>query len=249
MNNSNSITPPLLTEDSSAKSTHVYLTVLDDLQKRILRGDWLPGERLPGIMRFAAELNVSVSSLREALRSLQSLGLVKITHGSGVYITGSCPHTDLSSHFQDVGSGLTVALAETRRIIEPKLAALAAERGSESDFREIEKLAREMEKSAKDERDFAEMDVLFHKNIARAARNPILYKTLEGVSDLFLESRRQILIDPQAMLRSAHYHLLIVDALISHNASQARLLMQAHMNAMLDDVLAMEDRKKKKGST
>jgi len=234
-------------EDAAVRGTRVYQAVFEDLQKRIRQGDWLPGERLPSITQFAKELNVSPSSLREALRSLQSIGLVKISHGSGVYITGSRPYTDLSSHFQDMGSGSAVALAETRRILEPELAALAAERGTEAEFKEIERLARQMEQYAKEGMDFAELDVQFHSAIARAARNPILYKTLEGVSDLFLESRRMILIDPQAMLRSARYHLLIVDALITHNASQARLLMQAHMNSMLDDVLAAEARKHTKG--
>jgi GntR family transcriptional repressor for pyruvate dehydrogenase complex len=231
------------THSAPALGTRVYQAIFEDLQKRIRQGDWLPGERLPSINQFARELNVSASSLREALRALQSIGLVKITHGSGVYITGSRPYTDLSGHFQDVGAGLIVALAETRRIVEPELAALAAERGTEEEFKKIERLACQMDQDAHVEKDFAELDVQFHSSIAQAARNPILYKMMAGVSDLFLESRRNILIDPQAMLRSARYHLLIVDALITRNGSQARLLMQAHMNSMLDDVLAMENRK------
>ena len=233
---------------TAVQSNRVFNVVFEDLQTRIRRGDWLPGERLPGITQFAKELNVSTSSLREALRSLQSIGLVKIVHGSGVYVTGSRPVTDLSSHFQAVGSGMVVALAETRRILEPELAALAAERGTEAEFKEIENLARQMEQKAKEGQDFAELDVQFHTSIARAARNPILSKMLEGVRDLFLESRHRVVIDVPAIVRSARYHLLIVDALIAHNAPQARILMQTHMNSMLDDVLAIEARKQTKGT-
>jgi GntR family transcriptional repressor for pyruvate dehydrogenase complex len=233
-------------DESAARNNHVFNAVFKDLQKRIRQGDWLAGERLPAITQFAKELNVSTSSLREALRSLQSIGLVKIVHGKGVYVTGARPFTDLSSHFQAVGSGLVVALAETRRILEPELAALAAVRGTEAEFKEIENLACQMEQIAKDGQDFAELDVQFHSSIARAARNPILSKMLEGLGDLFLESRRRVVIDPPAILRSARYHLLIVDALITHNAPQARLLMQAHMNSMLDDVLATEALKQSK---
>ncbi|MGZ9220471.1 MAG: FadR/GntR family transcriptional regulator [Anaerolineales bacterium] len=233
-------------DEAAVRSNRVFNAVFEDLQKRIRQGDWLAGERLPGITRFAKELNVSTSSLREALRSLQSIGLVKIVHGSGVYVTGSRPFTDLSSHFQAVGSGLVVALAETRRIVEPELAALAAVRGTEAEFKEIENLARQMEQRAKDGQDFAELDVQFHSSIAHAAHNPILSRMLEGVGDLFLESRRRVVIDLPAILRSARYHLLIVDALITHNAPQARLWMQAHMNSMLDDVLATEARKQSK---
>ena len=234
--------PPMLEPDEAVRGNRVYNTVFDDLQQRIRQGDWLPGERLPSITRLAKELQVGTSSVREALRALQSIGLVKIAHGSGVYVTGSRPTTDLSSHFQNVGNGLVVALAETRRILEPELAALAAERGTDAELSEIEKLARQMEDEAQLGHDFAELDVRFHHFIAPAARNPILYRTLEGVSDLFLESRRKILMEPKAMMRTARYHLLIVDALQSRNAPLARLLMLAHMNSMLDDVLAAEAR-------
>ena len=59
---------------------------------------------------------------------------------------------------------------------------------------------------------------------------------MEGISDLFLESRRAILLDPNAVLRALRYHALIADALRLRNAPQARLLMQGHMNSMLDEV-------------
>jgi len=232
--------------NASERGARVYHVIFEDLQKRIRRGDWLPGDRLPGIKKFADELNVSASSLREALRSLQSIGLVRIVHGSGVYITNTRPYTDLSGHFSDEGSGLTIALAETRRIVEPELAALAAQRATETELRKIEKLACEMEQYATEGRDFADLDVQFHSEIAQAARNPILYKTLEGVSELFLKSRRMVMIDQGAIERSAHHHRLIVDALKNHNAPQARLLMQTHMNSMLDDVLMIENRNQTK---
>jgi GntR family transcriptional repressor for pyruvate dehydrogenase complex len=224
----------------------VYHAVFEDLQQRIRQGDWLPGERLPSIVQLAKELHVGTGSIREALRSLQSIGLVKIEHGSGVYITGARPATELSSHFQNVGDGQLIALAETRCILEPELAALAAERGTDDELDEIEGLVRQMEEEDKQGNDFAELDVLFHRSIARAARNPILYQTIEGVSDLFLESRRAILLDPTLLLRALRYHALIAEALKLRNAPQARLLMQGHMNSMLDEVMASEARKQSK---
>jgi GntR family transcriptional repressor for pyruvate dehydrogenase complex len=224
----------------------VYHAVFEDLQQRIRQGDWLPGERLPSIVQLAKELHVGTGSIREALRSLQSIGLVKIEHGSGVYITGARPATELSSHFQNVGDGQLIALAETRCILEPELAALAAERGTDDELTEIDELVRQMEEEDKQGNDFAELDVLFHRKIARAARNPILYQTIEGVSDLFLESRRAILLNPTLLLRALRYHALIAEALKLRNAPQARLLMQGHMNSMLDEVMASETHKQSK---
>ncbi len=236
------LTPAEPQGEAPARGTRVYRAVLKELQQRIRQGDWLPGARLPSITQLAKELHVGTGSVREALRSLQSIGLVKIEHGRGVFVTSSRPSTDLSSHFQDVGAGQIVALAETRRILEPELAALAAERGTDEELTEIEGLARQMEEEARQGGDFAELEVRFHRHIAHAARNPILYRTIEGISDLFLESQRMILMEPRATVRTARYHLLIAEALRSRNAPQARLLMQAHMSDMLNDVLAAEAR-------
>ena len=234
---------PQKSKRTTVHGTRVYHSIFEELQQRIRRGDWLPGERMPSIAQLAKELQVGAGSIREALRSLQSIGLVKIEHGSGVYVTGKRPATESSSHFQSVGTGLVVALAETRWILEPELASLAAERATNEELAEIEDLTRQMEDASQRGNNFAELDVLFHRQIAYAARNPILYQTMEGVSDLFLESRKTILLDPDALLRALRYHALIADALKQRNAPQARLLMQGHMNSMLNEILASEARK------
>jgi len=238
--------PAEKTKKAGVRGNHVYHNIFEELQQHIRQGDWLPGDRLPSIAQLAKELQVGAGSVREALRSLQSIGMVKIEHGSGVYVTGARPATELSSHFQNMGDGLLLALAETRRILEPELASLAAERGTDEELIEIEGLVRQMEEEGKQGNDFAELDVLFHRQIARAARNPILYQTMEGVSDLFLESRKAILLDPTALLRALRYHALIADALRLRNGPQARLLMLGHMNSMLEEVLASEAKKKSK---
>lgn len=234
--------PALDRERGRPRALPVYTAVFEELQERIRRGDWLPGTRLPSITRLAQEMRVGTGSVREALQSLQSIGLIKIEHGRGVFVASSRPATDLSSHFQDVGAGQMVALAETRRILEPELTALAAERGTDAELAEIENLAWQMEAQAQDGADFAELDVLFHRHIARAARNPILYRTIDSVTDLFLESRRKRRIEPTRSVSTAHYHRLIAQALRSRSAPQARLLMQAHMSDMLNDVLEAESK-------
>jgi GntR family transcriptional repressor for pyruvate dehydrogenase complex len=224
----------------------VYHNIFEELQQRIRQGEWLPGERIPSITQLAKEFNVGAGSIREALRSLQSIGLVKIEHGSGVFVLGTRPATELSSHFQNVGDGLILALAEARRLLEPELASLAAERATDEELLEIENIVHQMEENSQHGKDFADLDVQFHRSIARAARNPILFQTMEGVSDLFLESRRAILIDPDALVRALRYHILLAEALKLRNPPQARLLMQGHMNSMFDEVLLSETRKKSK---
>lgn len=227
-------------KEAAAQGVPVFQVVFEALKQRIQSGEWLSGQRLPSIARLAKDLEVSTTSVREALRSIESIGLVKIEHGRGVFVTGARA-ADLAGHFQNVSTGLLVALAETRRILEPELAALAAERGAAEELARIEWLAKQMEEEARQGLDFVEPDVQFHRCIAQAARNPILSRMMESVNDLLLESRKLTSLEPGMTARAVRYHLLIADALRSRNASQARLLMLAHMNDALSGVLAAEE--------
>jgi GntR family transcriptional regulator, transcriptional repressor for pyruvate dehydrogenase complex len=226
----------------SRRSRRVYSTVLAALQAGIQQGRWAPGERLPSISALAKEFQVGTGSVREALQSLQSIGRVRIEHGRGVFVTAAPPEAAFPRQVELVSAGQLVALAETRRILEPELAALAAERGTEAELAAIKALARQMEVEAAQDGDFAELDVAFHLQIAHAARNPILDLTITGVSATLLESRRDRWLPPDSKMRSAQYHALIAEALNARDAGQVRLLMQAHMNDMMRDVLATEAR-------
>jgi GntR family transcriptional regulator, transcriptional repressor for pyruvate dehydrogenase complex len=225
-----------------AAGNAVFQLVFEELRQRIRRGEWLPGQRLPSIARLAEELHVSTGSVREALRSLQSIGLLKIEHGRGVFVLGARPPRELAGHFQDDRMGLIVALAETRRILEPELAALAAERGGEEDLAALVCLAREMEERARQGLDFVEPDLAFHRRIAQAAANPILFEMMESANDLFLESRNLTEREPGMTPRAVRYHTLIAEAIRERNAPQARLLMLAHVNDAISGLLAAERR-------
>ncbi len=220
--------------------THVFDVVSEEIKQRIRRGEWLPGIRLPSITKLAAEMGVSTASVREALRSLQSIGLIKIEHGRGVFVTGGRSSSELNAHVHRISQEEIVALAEARRILEPELAAFAAERGTDEELAEIEQLAKNMEQVARQGCDFAEPDVQFHRRITQIARNPVLYHFMESFHDLFLVSRKVTANEPGMTARAVRYHLLIAEALRDRNAAQARLLMLAHMNDALSGLLMAE---------
>jgi GntR family transcriptional regulator, transcriptional repressor for pyruvate dehydrogenase complex len=224
--------------DEAARGNRVFQGVFEDLHQRIRSGEWLVGDRLPSITQLAKQLQVSTASVREALRSLQSIGLVKIEHGRGVFVISAHHATELPAQFQDVSTGLIIALAETRRILEPELAAMAAERATWAELDEIKQLAEKMEAQALQDIDYVEPDMLLHRRIAQAARNPILYQMMESVAELLLESRKLTSREPGMTMRAVRYHLLIAEALADRNSAQARLLMLAHMNDALSSVLA-----------
>lgn len=217
----------------------VFQSVSGALRERLREGEWRPGDRLPSITQLAHEYRVGTGSVREALRSLQSIGLVKIEHGRGVFVVDMPASAELALHFDGAGTGLLLALAEARTIVEPELVALAAARATDQELVEIEELAKAMEMQAAKGIDFVDPDLNFHRRIAQAARNPVLTQMMDSIHDLFLASRKVTARDPGMTARAVRYHNLIAEALRGRNANQARLLMHAHTEDTVNTLMGM----------
>jgi GntR family transcriptional repressor for pyruvate dehydrogenase complex len=220
----------------------IFGSLVGELQQRLNRGEWQPGEHLPSITHLAHTFGVSTGSVREALRSLQSQGYVRIEHGRGVIVISTHGSTGSESP-QCIDIEHVIALGEARRLIEPELAALAAERGSDNEIAEIREQAITMEQQALRGTDFVGPDVAFHRAIAQAAHNPVLQHMLNSTHELFLASRHLTSQEQGMTERTIRYHRLIADAIYERNASQARLLMLAHMNDALSSIRILSARR------
>jgi GntR family transcriptional repressor for pyruvate dehydrogenase complex len=224
----------------SPRTVQVYSSVAESIKGRIASGEWVVGQRLPSINQLAREFDVGTGSIREAVKVLASLGLIRIEHGRGIFVASALlPQVDPYEHFQDIGTGSTLALCEARRILEPELAAFAAERGTDADLQAIREQAQAMERLVAAGKDFLEPDLQFHRQIALSAHNPVLARMMEAVNDLLTESRK-ITVEPEMTTRAVRYHLLIADAICERNPLQARLLMLAHVNDAINSVLARQ---------
>ena len=221
------------------RNGHIFRSLVHELQQRIRAGEWTPGEHLPSITHLAQSYEVSTGSVREALRSLQSQGVVRIEHGRGVIVISNHsndtrPEQEILPHLVNI-----VALAEARCLIEPELAAMAALRASSSELNEILQLAITMEQNVHAGLDFVDADTAFHHTIACAAHNAVLQQMMWGVRELFAISRQLTSHEQDMTTRAVRYHRLIADAICERNAPQARLLMQAHMNDAQSSVRTM----------
>jgi len=222
----------------AARTVQVYTSVAEAIKSRIASGAWVVGQRLPSISQLAQEFGVGIVSIREAVKVLASRGIIRIEHGRGMFVAAALPApVDPYEHFQDVGTGSILALCEARRILEPELAAFAAERGTEDDLLAIREQALAMERLAAAGEDFFGPDMQFHRQIAVAAHNPVLARMMEGVNDLLMESQKITVVQPGSTPRAVRYHLLIADAICERDPLQARLLMLAHVNAAINGVL------------
>jgi GntR family transcriptional repressor for pyruvate dehydrogenase complex len=234
------------------RTVQVCTSVAEAIKARIATGDWVVGQRLPSISQLAQDFGVGIGSIREAVKVLASLGVIRIEHGRGMFVASAQPApVDPSQHFQDVGAGSILALCEARRILEPELAAFAAERGTAADLQAIREQALAMERLAAAGEDFVEPDLQFHRQIALAAHNPVLARMMEGVNDLLMKSRTITAAQPGSTPRAVRYRLLIADAICARDPLQARLLMLAHVNAAINSVLdwqaSIHDRRQSEG--
>lgn len=220
------------------RTVQVYTSVAEAIKARIAAGGWVAGQRLPSISQLAQEFGVGTGSVREAVRVLASVGILRVEHGRGMFVSAlPAPPADPYVQLQNLGAGSLLSLCEARRILEPELAALAAERGADEDLRAIREQALMMERLAAAGEDSAAPDLQFHRQIALAARNPVLARMMDGVHDLLRLSRAVTASNLSMIQRAVRYHLLIADAIGDRNVMQSRLLMLAHVNDVISRVL------------
>ncbi len=223
------------------RTVQVYQVIVETLRTRIASCEWQVGDRLPTIQQLAQEFGVGTGSVREAVRVLATEGVIRVDHGRGMFVTGLVPaRPDPFQHFGDIATGSILAFLEARRILEPELAALAAERATEEDITTIDVLAGEMQHLVAAGADFVEPDVQFHRQIAAAAQNPVLARVMDGLNDLLRTARKLTSLRADTVQRAVQYHMLIAAAVRDRNPPQARLLMLAHVNDAIDTLLDLE---------
>ena len=163
--------------------------VSDHLQALILQGGLKPGDRLPSQRDLALQLGVSRPSLREAISVLETMGLVSVRVGSGVYVAPPSARAPLW-RFADRCSPRDVY--EARLGLEGYAARLAAQRVSATDARHLDAATTAMRDAlaADDIAAMATADAAFHDLVFTLAANPVLAGMYRPVRDMAVETQR-----------------------------------------------------------
>jgi DNA-binding FadR family transcriptional regulator len=189
------------------------------------------GDRLPPERELAATMGVSRSSLREALRALAMVGVADMRHGDGTYLTNLRP----DSLMRSVGLVLAMSdsgleeLFEARKLVEPGLAKLAAQRITEAEAVELHHCAEASATALGDPEAFMWADIELHARIARAASNAVLERLLESIAGMGIASRRRTGRLAPVREQSAHDHRAIVTAIAAHDPDAAYAAMLQHL--------------------
>lgn len=221
-------------------------SLADDLAQRVKQlihsEGHQSGDRLPAISEMARRFRVGPPTLREALRKLETLGVVDIRHGSGVFV-GKHHNTLLLSNpiFDDaVSKNLLLDLIEARMVIELKSVALAAANATVEDF---EAMGATLASAGERISDAAALNVAnmsFHRQIAVASGNTVLSQVLDVLSNLFQQQQRVILDIYGSRTKDHAEHLGILDALQKKDEEIATERMRAHLEGVRRALLRWE---------
>jgi GntR family transcriptional repressor for pyruvate dehydrogenase complex len=211
-----------------------YLT--EQVLRLIREGGMRPGDRLPTVAALARRLSVSSPTMREAIRRLEALGVVEMRHGSGTYVLECASRMVLSN--PDPGpleSETVIELLDARVLIEPRLAELAAQRGTDAELREMERLLGEAgSRLSGDDDSLQELNLGFHRSIARISGNRILSHVLDSILDLYAGQQLMIMRVFDNRLGDHERHLRILDGLRSRSSQGAGQLMREHLVEIRD---------------
>jgi GntR family transcriptional repressor for pyruvate dehydrogenase complex len=213
------------------KKTRVYEEIVVKVKHMIEKGRLNSGDQLPSERELAEVFNVSRSSVREALRSLETQGYLESRQGDGTYIARQ-PLESLVNPLATViftEKDGQIELFEMRRLIEPQLAFLAAERATPEEIVMLGKALELQENAFAQGESGTEVDKAFHYILAKAAKNKVLLRIIDNIMDLLAESRDKYLQVEGRPERSLARHREILNAIKSGDKELAARVMQEHL--------------------
>ena len=189
--------------------------VFENLRTAILEGDLKAGQRLMEV-QLAEQLGVSRTPIREAIRKLELEGLVVMLPRKGAYVA--------NISFKDL-----IDVLEIRSSLEGLAASLAAERRRDEDIDELEKVAKEFEKSVRetDIDNVLKKDVEFHEKVFLMANNKKLYQLITSLWEQVHRFRRTYVSDYEASLSLVDEHNRILQAIKNDDCELAKKMQQS----------------------
>lgn len=203
--------------------------VEDDLMNFILQEPVEIGQKIPNEFELAEKFGVGRSTIREAVKSLVSKGVLEVRRGSGTYVisTSSIEEDPLGlGRFQDKYK-LALELFEVRLMLEPEIASLACQNAGEEEKAQLKELCDEVERMYLNGEDHVKKDVEFHTCIARCSRNrvvEILIPVINSAVITFANLTHRALVQ-----ETIETHRAVTDAILRGDPVGARCAMIMHL--------------------
>ena len=226
-------------EIRSVQRRRLYEDIVQQFDSLIRQGVLQHGARLPSERTLAEQLNVSRSSVREAIRSLELQGLVVSRRGSGTFINTEAIESvvALLASTLSAGNETMKEIFEVRHLLEPQIAAVAATRANLDEVQRLADILEEQQQQLKKGKSGVDADTAFHFALASATHNSALVKVVSAVEDILRLSRDRSLQEPGRAKRSLVSHRQILEKVNAGDAEGARVAMEYHLTSVEPAVL------------
>jgi len=218
------------------RKTRVAEEIADRIRVLILDGTLPTGQPLPGERLLAERFGVSRGSIRDALRMLETIGLLEVRHGQGTFPRELdvnrlvAPLASVLSYRHD----LRDELLDVRRMFEPAVARAAALRVTDDDLADLQRIVETQRRKLKAGRSAIVEDTAFHAVLARATRNRAVVRIMETLNNLLIESRTLTLKQKGRPERSIRGHEAVVEALRRRDPEAAAQAMHTHIDQIAE---------------
>ncbi|MGP8288839.1 FadR/GntR family transcriptional regulator [Vreelandella zhanjiangensis] len=189
---------------SSIDRSSVALQLLERIKTALIRGELLPGDYLPSETELTQTLGIGKSSVREAIKMLQAIGIVEVRRGQGTMICRepSAPLVDPMAFGMILARGMTRDVLEFRKMFEPAYTLQAMQNAQQKDHTRIQQTIDALASAILNKEQTARHDVAFHRAILQATHNPMTIRVGETLIQLIeaaLETSMQTL--PEVALK------------------------------------------------
>ncbi len=195
----------------------------------IQQGDYKAGDKLPTEAQLVQQIGAGRNTVREALRILASRNIVEVRQGAGCFLSDKqgVAQDPLGFSLVDDRRRLAQELLDVRILIEPEIAALAAQNATPEDIAALEELLAQLEQLVAHGDDFSENDAQFHAQVACCTHNQVVSRLMPIITDGVFAFKEEI------STREYHYtlknHRELVRAIAANRAIEAKQIMTYHL--------------------
>jgi GntR family transcriptional regulator, transcriptional repressor for pyruvate dehydrogenase complex len=215
----------------ASPDTTLTASAFEELISYVVHGAWKAGDRIPPERELCQQLGIARTSLREALKAMELIGMLDSRVGDGTFV---CDRSQFLSRpllwaFTGTDHAELQDIMETRLFLERDLAGLAAERASPSEIEEIGKTIDDMRECIAKGESPIEADMRFHLAVARAAHNEVMRNAVQLLRNLLRQWLLLKLLIPQVPGKVLQQHDAVFRAIKARDREAARAAMARHL--------------------
>jgi GntR family transcriptional repressor for pyruvate dehydrogenase complex len=230
-----------------ARRKNLYEEISNQIIELISDGKWREGERIPGEIELAGSFEVSRNSIRESIKALELIGILKAKSGSGTYVSDLAVNRIKQIKFSapPEDEATLIDIMEARMVMEPGIVLIATKRADEKDFKRLHESLDACEKAFAEKNYDFQLGFSFHMAIFQISANPILIGIVETLKERLVAVRRKIffkLIDHKVLLEELSEHKAILQNMENGDADEAARIMEYHIASSLARLKKVADK-------